>query len=79
MTTTEAERIMTETIARYQEPTFEPDTEFTAQMLAARMGEDKEMVRRRLDRDVAAGLLSSRMAKVNNRWCRVYRAAVQAT
>ena len=77
MTITEAERIMAETQARYQAPTFDAATEFTARMLAERMGADKEMVRRRLDRDVTQGILSSRLTKVNNRWCRVYR-AVQA-
>lgn len=62
MTETEAERVLSAIAAEFG-PVFDPETEFTAPQLATRVGITATSARDRLERDVAAGKLTRRVAR----------------
>lgn len=73
MTQSEAERILAELAEVYGEVPFDPEKDVSVRVVAQQLGLTKDTARRILERQVQAGVLSSRLLRVNGQRTKVYR------
>ena len=73
ITATEAERLLAELAARYGSEPYDVARDITARQVATLLGLDEEAARRRLERELRAGVLEARWANVAGHRVKVYR------